>query len=178
MENVFRELTQLLRDGVVTSKDIIKMVEKKVENGNFEPSILTYTIKYLTLIEKINKMDGNALIDIQELVDLGFYDSVDEIKEMINENPEEFKGCVFRVKPCVYTEPTLDEINTNLDVDTDKNCIICCCRLKNTVFIPCGHSLCCTVCSKIIAEKAKTEDKHVECLVCKTNVDLINKVYL
>lgn len=174
-----QDLTELLRSGRISSKDLINYAERDVKAGKIEPSLLTYLVKYLALIDRLNKLDGNEYINIQELVDLGIYDSVDEIYQVIDENPDDFKDSVFSHRPCSYPEPTIEEINQNIDTDdTDKMCILCCSRLKNTVFIPCGHSLCCTVCSKTIAEKAKKEDKNVECLVCKKNVDVINKVYL
>lgn len=177
--NSLQELTNLIRSGRISSKDLIKHVEEEVKAGNTEPSILTYLVKYLTLVDRLTKLGENEYVNMQELIDLGIYDSIDEIQTVIHENPDDFKDSVFKTRPCPYPEPTTEEINQNIDIDdTDRNCIICCTRLKNTIFIPCGHSLCCTVCSKTLAKQARTEDVQVDCLVCKKRVDSINKVYL
>ena len=174
MENGLQELTELIKNGVISPKDIIKIAEQNVKEGKVEPEFLTYMVKYLSLINILNTKE---YINIQELVNLGFYDSIEEIKDIIYENNEEFKGKVLSVNPCSYSEPTIEDINENAD-DTEKNCVICCIRIKKTVFIPCGHSVCCTVCSKTIAENAKKEGKHVKCLLCKEQVDTINKLYM
>ena len=143
MENGLQELSELIKNGIISPKDIIKITEQNVKEGKVEPEFLTYMVKYLSLINILNTKE---YINIQELVNLGFYDSI-------------------------------EEINENVD-DTEKNCVICCIRIKKTVFIPCGHSVCCTVCSKTIAENAKKEGKHVKCLLCKEQVDNINKLYM
>ena len=168
-------LFELVKSGEASPKDLIRIAEREVKNGKIEPDMLTYLIKYLNLIEKINKEE---YININELIDIGLYDSIEEIHDVINENPEDFKKYIFKVKPCTYPEPTLDEINENIAYQEDNCCIICCSRTKNTVFIPCGHCLCCTVCSKTLAEDARSKDVHVECLVCKQKVLNINKIYV
>jgi hypothetical protein len=174
MENSLQELTELIKNGTVSPKNVINITEQHVKDGTIEPEFLTYMVKYLSLI---NILNANEYINIQELVNLGFYDSIEEIEDILYENKEEFKDKVFNFKPCNYPEPTIEEINENVD-DKEKNCIICCIRIKKTVFIPCGHSVCCTVCSKTIAENSKKEGKRLNCLLCKKQVDNINKLYI
>lgn len=170
------QLGQLIKIGAIKPNDVINIIEAKVKEGEAEPELLTYTVKYLALISKLNK---NEYIRLEEMVDIGLFDSMDQIHEIINENPDEFKDCImYKIKPCSYPEPTKEEIEQSIQYDENKSCIVCFNRIKNTVFIPCGHTLCCTVCSKTICEKAKEDEKYVECLVCKNRVDNINKIYL
>ena len=174
--NSLDKLGELLKIGAIKPKDIINLVETKVKDGEAEPEMLTYLVKYLTLITKLN---SNEYIRLEEMVEVGLFDSMEQIHEIIDNNPDDFKDYItYNIKPCSYPEPTKDEIKQNFEYDENKSCIICFNRLKNTVFIPCGHMLCCTVCSKTICEKAKEEDKHVECSICKKNVEVINKIYL
>jgi len=174
MENSLQELTELIKNGTVSPKNVINITEQHVKDGTIEPEFLTYMVKYLSLI---NILNAKEYINIQELVNLGFYDSIEEIEDILYENKEEFKDKVFNVKPCNYPEPTIEEINENVD-DKEKNFIICCIRIKKTVFLPCGHSVCFTVCSKTIAENSKKEGKRLNCLLCKKQVDNINKLYI
>jgi len=174
--DALQQLGELIKHGIITPKEVINIIETKVKEGKAEPALLTYAVKYLTLL---NKLHNNEYIRLEEMVEVGLFDSMDQIHEIIDNNPDDFKDCVmYKIKPCCYPEPTTEEISQNLPYDEDKSCIICFTRKKNTVFIPCGHTLCCTVCSKTICEKAKEDEKYVECSICKKQVDTINKIYL
>ena len=47
----------------------------------------------------------------------------------------------------------------------DTDCIVCMDQVKNTVFIPCGHCLCCTACAEEVLKK------NGKCPVCSTFID-------
>lgn len=51
------------------------------------------------------------------------------------------------------------------DPDDDTDCVVCMDNVKNTVFVPCGHCLCCTACAEVVLRKNGT------CPVCSTYID-------
>jgi hypothetical protein len=65
-------------------------------------------------------------------------------------------------------------------------CHLCCSDKINTVFIPCGHMICCEKCSKFacnVIEYVDSDDEMEEsnsgqCPMCKGYVDSIQKIYL
>lgn len=74
----------------------------------------------------------------------------------------------------LYSEPTDQEINENIDTtDSSVLCITCQHRRRRTVFVPCGHSLLCTVCSKTLV----TTCDELKCPVCRKVFDKIQKIY-
>lgn len=172
MENL-EETVRYIREGKLKTRDIIHKVENEFKRGETTAEMFAFTVKYMNLLDRIAKNE-NELIDIEELVDLGFYDSVEEIKDIINENYDEFKHSVFN-KPCIYPEPTDEEINQYVDSDNDeKVCIVCFHRRRHTVCIPCGHLAMCTVCCKDYVEKSTCD---INCPICRKKVTKFQKIF-
>jgi hypothetical protein len=174
------KLTEYIKEGIIKPNDIIKIVEKDVKEGKSEPEMLTFTIKYLNLLDKINNSE-DKLININELVDMGIYDSVDDIRKIINENYEEFKDDIFTKKPYKYPEPTEEEINQSVDSDNpEKVCLTCYHRRRHTIFVPCGHACLCSVCTKNYIENylKNSNNYMLKCPICRKDIDKIQKIFL
>lgn len=58
----------------------------------------------------------------------------------------------------VQEQPSFDEHD-----DTD--CVVCMDDVRSTIFVPCGHCLCCQSCAETVVQKYK------HCPVCSTPVD-------
>ena len=59
----------------------------------------------------------------------------------------------------------------------EKNCIICCDKKANIVFMPCCHMVCCEDCSaKLLANYIADGGKN-ECPLCKMRIGREKKVY-
>lgn len=74
-------------------------------------------------------------------------------------------------KEQLYTEPTDEELNQN--IDSINTCITCNHRLRNTVIVDCGHSVLCTVCSKQLV----TTSTVPVCPICRKKIKKIQKIY-
>ena len=62
-----------------------------------------------------------------------------------------------------------------------KSCIICCDAKADTVFLPCGHLVCCEACAGDMASKAPFNRygfNRYECPVCKKIIHHEKKVFL
>ena len=176
-ENAMKELTILLKNGVVKSQDIVRMAERDCALGKVTPEMLTYTVRYLTLIDKINSIKDNKLINLQEIIDSGLCGSREELQEIIEEHYDEIKDQIF-YNYCTFPEPTDQEISQIYDSDDpNKVCITCCRRKRLTVFVPCGHSMLCTVCSKEYVQSNKDKDE-IQCVICRKSVEKVQKIYL
>jgi hypothetical protein len=180
-----RELFNLVKDGTITSDHMIKIIEDGVRLGKCDPELLTFVTRYLFLLKKIEKSPNKA-INIKEIVEAGFYESEEEIYKFLEENYEEFKDHIAFVpkvqESCKYTEPTQLEINQNIEYtlapsklgEPVKICIVCTHRKNNTVCVPCGHSILCTVCAKALVLETLYE---VKCPVCRHHVENMQKIF-
>lgn len=52
------------------------------------------------------------------------------------------------------------------DIPRADECVVCCTRARNTVFLGCGHNAACLVCVHKIEDSAKAEGKQGKCPVC------------
>ena len=66
--------------------------------------------------------------------------------------------------------------NYNIDIDIDKikiysidECVICMSQVPATIFLPCGHQVCCKDCTKALAQH--NNNNNNKCPLCRTNID-------
>jgi hypothetical protein len=176
----FKILRDLIDNKEITPKKLIKKTEDGIKEGKIPIETLTYLIQHLALIDKLNRLPNkNKYINSEELIALGFFDSIDEVHEIISNNPDDiFKDMVLTMLPPDYPEPTEMEINQYVDSeDINKVCVICYRRRRHTVFLDCGHIVCCTVCSKELVQKSIDDDKPLQCILCKNTVKNIQRVF-
>jgi len=172
------DLIQYIKDGVINPNDIIKLCERDVKNGKITPDVLTYTIKFMNMISYLNTLPEGQYVNIDKLVELGFYDSREEVDKVMNEHYADIKDHIRNTPIIPYVEPSNSEISQNIySSDPDKVCIVCTHRRRHTIIVPCGHLIMCTVCSKKIVTTANTQDVHATCPICKTNIEKIQKIF-
>lgn len=169
-----------LKNGTFKTSDLIKKAEESVESGLKLPEFLTYTVKFCALLDYLVKLPKGQYVNINKLVELGFYNNIDEIHKVLDEHYEEVKDYI-RVTPTIpYPSPTPSEIKQNIfSENPEKTCIICTRRKRHTIILPCGHSITCSVCSKTLVDNynKKHTDKHLECPLCRESVEKIQKIY-
>jgi hypothetical protein len=178
-------LSKYIKDGILKPNDIIKKAENDVKLGKTSPESLTFLVKYLAMVQRLNNMpDNEKYIPLTELIDLGLYNSIEDIFQTIDDNKDNIKIIMKKEPECEYPQPSDTEIKQNIDsTNTDKICIICTHRKKMTFFIPCGHSIMCTVCSKQhVKNGSQTESDNIQkiilCPLCRTPITKINRIYI
>jgi hypothetical protein len=175
------EFSKYIKMGIIKPNDIISKIENDVKSGKSEPQMLTFVIKYLALIQKLNNMpDDQKYIDLNELVNLGLYDSIDDVLQTLEEHKDEVKIFVKTQKFAEYPEPYPSEIKQNIESSNpEKTCIICTHRKRHTFCIPCGHSIFCTICAKqyILNSDNDTDIKIAKCPICRLPINKINRIY-
>jgi hypothetical protein len=171
------ELSKYVEDGVVTVDELIEKLHISYVQGQVEKETYEYGKNYFKLLEKIlsQKKEGNTLIDANELVNFGLCDDIDEVHDYIKKaGLEDY----IRHNPVLSPAPTKEEIDQIYDSeDPSKVCITCTHRKRHVLFLPCGHSAMCSVCSERYVESKKREDL-VECIICKKEVRSVNRVYM
>lgn len=171
------ELSKYVEDGVITIDALIEKLHISYIQGQIEKETYEYGRNYFKLLEKVlaQKKEGNMLIDANELVNFGLCKDIDEVQEYIKKAGLEED---IRYNPVLSPVPTKEEIEQIYDSeDSSKVCVTCTHRKRHVLFIPCGHSAMCTVCSERYVESKKYEDL-VECIICKKEVKSINRVYM
>jgi hypothetical protein len=53
------------------------------------------------------------------------------------------------------------------DIPETDECVVCCIRARNTVFLECGHNAACLICVHKIENAAKAEGKEGKCPLCR-----------
>ena len=63
--------------------------------------------------------------------------------------------------------------------EAEKSCIICCDKKADTIFLPCGHLVCCEDCQEDMAANVLSDPRRFryECPVCKEFIYHEKKVY-
>lgn len=167
-------LHECLKNGYIKSSDIISLAERDLKCGEIDASMYAYTVRYFTLIDRLQRTN-DKYIDLNELVDNGIFESIDEIQDIMNANKSEFSGKIFSRLPCEYPEPTDEEKSQYVDSeDISRVCVVCFIRRRHTIMMPCSHNVLCSVCSKTIVEQMEGD---VKCPICCMKVEKIHRVY-
>jgi hypothetical protein len=185
-EDPIKKLFDLVDNNVITPKQLIKIIEDGVRDNKCDPEILTFVNKYLILKQKI-KSSPNKCINVQEIIDVGIYDSMEDLTKVIEEDYDHFKNHIKFVEKepvlCKYPEPTEQEIKENIDYSFESSkpgespifCTLCTHRKNTTVNIPCGHSLLCTPCAKEMVINGGSY--NIKCPVCRNIIEKIQKIF-
>lgn len=184
-EDPIKKLFDLVDNNTITPQQLIKIIEDGVRDNKCDPEVLTFVNKYLILKQKI-KSSPNKCINVQEIVEVGFYNSVEDVMKVVEEEYDQFKDHIKFVEKepilCKYTEPTEQEMKENIEsfdpVKTGESpliCTICTHRKNTTVNIPCGHSLMCTPCAKEMIIKGGSF--NIKCPVCRIVLEKIQKIF-
>lgn len=72
----------------------------------------------------------------------------------------------------IFNSKGNDNINTYIEDEEKNKCVVCFENTKESVFVPCGHKVCCFNCAKSIFENIKT------CCMCNADIErVIEKIF-
>jgi hypothetical protein len=171
------DIVELVKNGTCTISDLIENLKEDARNGIVTIDFLEQGIKYFLFLEKMIRLEKeNKMCNLQDLVDFGLCDNIDQVYDVLEEHKDEI-GEEIRQNPITSPEPFEDEMNQIYDSeDVTKVCTICRHRKRHVIFLPCGHSLLCSVCCKKLIEHNKNKS-IIECIVCKTRIEHIKRIY-
>ncbi len=172
----FEEIIQKVENGEITVQELVKLITASYVNENITKEVFLFGINYCKLLDKATEAKReNKLIDIEELINCGLFDSTEEVFKMIKKHSLED---MLRHNSVISPEPTEEEKNQIYDSeDSSKVCVTCTHRKRHVVNIPCGHTAMCSVCSEKYVE-SKKKSEIVECIICKKEIKSVNRLYL
>lgn len=161
--------------------DIIKQYSSYVEDINdtemTQIPLSSSTTEFMDICNRIEKFDWTKVSEIN-------YDSLQsksiEQLDNLQKNIESLKQ---------INGAMIEDKKASEKVEEHLLCHICCSQKINTVFIPCGHMVCCEGCSKQASkfidynyysdsDAEMIENDSGVCPMCKKYVNTIQKVYL
>lgn len=64
------------------------------------------------------------------------------------------------------TPPDLKNDVESMRIFAVDECVICLCELPTSIFIPCGHQVCCKACTSMLSKKSDSN----KCPICRANI--------
>lgn len=165
IKNISNEQLQDLidnKDNVEKILDILKILMKN------NPYSLGYIYKFIQNIESVDM--NTSFIETHQNMDMDKLKKIQSVLELLTSVNNE-----------VITDKMIKEKE-----DEKLLCQICCSEKINTVFVPCGHMICCEECSKSVFktynyddwEEDLVEENSNDCPLCKEEVDSVQKIYM
>ena len=90
MANSDEELTDAIRKGVVTVSSLIQSLKNDYNTGKLDKDSYESFTKHVLLIDKMLNAEKNGeLMNLQDLVDFGICDNLEEVYNILEEHKDE-----------------------------------------------------------------------------------------
>lgn len=195
-----------IRISLLNNKKMIENCYVEIEADNINE--LYACFDYIDLDKLETYMENGTLTFVVTYYDLNTKDIMKEMKYyagLVEEYQEEKlqtidnmnKVCSDKTLDNLFKQSSIEELNTfkstltslmNNVEDTIKKkkeaellmCNICCDNKIDTIFMPCGHTVACGECCKIILEPSYVtyDNFNAKCPICKQYINTTHKIYL
>lgn len=130
-------------------------------NVNFNFIIDSILLSLYHLINR-NIQEENNILNCAHCNHAGYYNVSGDLN--LNTTNKSFCKLHKSINMKIINSDTIQDDNAN-----DSSCIICMSALREIIFVPCGHILICSKCSK--------NTNFIKCCLCNKKIDNIYKLY-